>query len=196
MSIIRVTQKLQKELGFKQADLSAVAERSNPFVEWYAHLFFMDRKKHIIFVEAETLFSFSVENVFRKDIRKRLPELFEKGLGRALYIEGVSAEVMSKVMDVCRGDVIFARTENRRTIGAMNEFIKQHKYGFLYEGRLIDARDSFNRFMPTRGFPNGSPKYKFPIDVFANTLKELWGIEFIPQRENLFEHILGGNEDF
>ncbi|PIW33865.1 MAG: hypothetical protein COW28_02315 [bacterium (Candidatus Ratteibacteria) CG15_BIG_FIL_POST_REV_8_21_14_020_41_12] len=187
MPVIHITQKLQKELGLKQADLSAIAEQSGPFVEWYAHLFFMDGKKYIIFVEVETLFSFSVENVFRKDIRERLPEFFEKGLGQALYIEGVTKEGINKIMDVCRGDIVFAKAENHRTIGAMNEFIKQHKYRFFYQGRPIDARDRFNRFTPMRGFPGGSKKYEFPIDVFANTLKNLWGIEFTPEKESFFQ---------
>ena len=187
MPIIHITQKLQKELGLRQADLSVIAEHPGPFVEWYAHLFFMNSKKHIIFVEVETLFSFSIENVFRKDIRERLPEFFEKGLGQALHIEGVSEESINKVMNVCNEDIVFAKAENHRTIGAMNEFIKQHKYGFFYRARPIDARDRSNRFMPMRGFPGGSKKYAFPIDVFANTLKNLWGIEFTPQKESFFQ---------
>ncbi len=187
MPVIHITQKLQKELGLKQADLSAITKQNNPFVEWYAHLFFMDGKKYVIFVEVETLFSFSMENVSRKDIRERLPEFFEKGLEQALNIEGVNREGINKVMDICRGNIVFAKAENHRTIGAMNEFIKQHKYGFSYQGRPIDARDRFNRFMPMRGFPGGSKKYEFPIDVFANTLKNLWNIEFTPQKETFFQ---------
>lgn len=188
MLVIRITQKLQKELGLRRADLPAVAEQPGPFVEWYAHLFFMDGKKHIIFVEVETLFSFSVENVFRKDIQKRLLEFFEKGLVRALHIEGINGEGINKIMDVCRGNIVFAKAENYRTIGVMNEFIKQHKYGFFYQNRPIDARDRSNHFMPMRGFPGSSKKYEFPIDVFANTLKNLWGIEFTPQKESFFRN--------
>ena len=75
----------------------------------------------------------------------------------------------------------------------MNEFIKQHKYGFFHRGRPIDVRDRFNRFMPMRGFPGGSKKYEFPIDVFANTLKNLWGIEFSPQKESFFRNMCGSN---
>jgi len=107
MPIIRLTQKLQKEIGIKPVELSQVQEKSVPFTEWYAHVFVLDRKKQVIIVERQTLFSFSLENVSRKDIRERLPELFEKGLGKALYVEGASGEVVSKIMNFLSRAVCF-----------------------------------------------------------------------------------------
>ena len=125
MPLIRITQKLQKEMRIKPVDLPAASsENSAPFAEWYAHLFVLDRRKQLIFVETQTLFSFSVENVGCKDIRNHFQELFQKGLSRALYIEGVSAEIMSQVMGSSHSEITFAKTESKKTIGAMNEFIK------------------------------------------------------------------------
>ena len=79
MLLIRLTQKLQKEMGLKPADLTTGEEVCAPFEEWYANVFLLDRKKQIIFMETQTLFSFCVENVGRKDIRERFLELFHKG---------------------------------------------------------------------------------------------------------------------
>ncbi|MFC1510183.1 DUF6933 domain-containing protein [Candidatus Omnitrophota bacterium] len=189
MPFIRLTQKLQKEAGLKSANLAVGEKRCAPFEEWYAHVFLLDRKKQIIFMEPQTLFSFCVENVGRKDIREQLPELFEKGLGKALFVEGVSAQIMSKVMDVCRGEIIFTKTESRKAIGAMNEFVKHQKYAFWDQSRPIYIQDRCNRYMPSRGFPDGSKDYKFPIEVFAQIVKEQFDLDFTPHKEDFYEKI-------
>ena len=187
MPIIRLTQKLQKEMKLKPLDLAVIpAENPAPFTEWYAHLFILNRRKQLIFVETQTLFSFSFENVVCKDIRDHLQELFQKSLNRALHIEEVSEEGISRVMDISRGEITFAKTENRKTIGAMNEFIKQHKFSFSYQGHSVDERDRCNRYMLIHGFSDGSKDYKYPIDVFSKVLKDHWAIDFKPHKNVLF----------
>ena len=128
VKMIRITQKLQKELGVKAVDIALDKIPTGAFQEWYAHVFILDRKKQVIFVEKETLFSFCVPNLTRKDIKELFSEIFENGLGKALYVEGVSGDAVPKLMEACRGEIVFGKTENRRTIGAMNEFVKHHKY--------------------------------------------------------------------
>lgn len=184
--IIRATQKLQKEMGLKPADLVDVEESAEPFVEWYAHVFLLERRKQVVFVERHTLFSFTLEDVARKDLRTRLPELFEKGLGEALYVEGASAEVISQVLAVCRDDVQYAKASNRRTIGAMNEFVKHHKFSYSYHGKERIKRDRHGRFIPMKSFAHLSKEYDWPLDVFARVVKERFALDFVPQKE---EHI-------
>ena len=192
MSVIHLTQKLQKEIGMKPADLAQVEETEVPFAEWYAHVFLINRKKQVIFVEPQTLFSFSCEDVSRKDLRERLPELFEKGLGKALFVEGASGKLVKAVMDVCRGEIQFAKTQNRRTIGAMNEFVKNHKFSYSFRGWSRQDSDRFNRDMLTRGFPDGSKDYKMPLEVFANVVREKFGLEFEPQNEEFMKQVISG----
>ncbi|MCK5241329.1 hypothetical protein KAR34_02645 [bacterium] len=193
MVLIRITQKLQKELGIKTADLVTLENPPDIFQEWYAHVFILERKKQIIFVETQTLFTFCVPNLPRKDIRERLSEIFEKGLGKALYIEGLSGEAVTKLMDLCRGQKVFAKSENRRTIGAMNEFVKQHKNSFYYQDRSMDTQDRCNRYMPMHGFPSASKEFQFPIEVFAEKIKEKHGIDFIPNKSTTMSQIFTGN---
>ena len=194
MIIIRTTQKLQKELGIKAMNITPDNIPSGVFQEWYAHVFILDRKKQVIFVEAQTLFSFCVPNPSRKDIRERFSEIFEKGLGKALYVEGVSGDAVSKIMDVCRSKMIFTKTENRRTIGAMNELIKHHKYAFYYQDRSMDVQDRCNRCMPMRGFPTGAKDYNFPMDMFAKMLKEQYGFDFTPHKEDVLTKMFSDQE--
>ena len=192
--IIRCTGKLLKEMGVTKFDLSDSVNISNKlaFEEWYAHVFILNRKKQIVFAETQTLFSFCLENVTREDIRGRLRELFEKGLSKALFNEEVSSPIMSKIMEICRGESIFAKTENRRTNGAINELIKQHKFAFWDQSRSMDRQDRCNRYMPMRGFPDGSKDYRFPIDEFAKAIKDQFDLEFIPEKENTIHKIYSG----
>jgi len=92
-------------------------------------------------------------------------------------------------MGVCRGEIVFSKTENRRTISAINVFVKHHKYSFYYQDRPMDVQDRCNRYMPMRGFPNGSKDYQFPIDVFAKMLKDQYGFDFEPHKENAINRI-------
>ncbi|MCA9408610.1 MAG: hypothetical protein H6755_06000 [Candidatus Omnitrophica bacterium] len=192
MPTIRLTQKLQQELDFKPSNLVNVqsADSMEPFKEWYAHVYLLNRKKQLIFVEPQTLYSFSVEDVTRKDIRERFEDLFKKGLSRSLFLEGVSSAVMSKVMEVVSDEFVFAKTENRRTIGAMNEFVKSHKFDYGDPERPMEIRDRLNHYMPVRGFPNGSKKHEFPIDVFANVIKQRYQLNFEPHKKDFFKKIM------
>jgi len=40
-----------------------------------------------------------------------------------------------------------------------------------------------------RGFPDGSAKYEFPIDVFAKVLNDQYGLNFTPHKQDCFEKI-------
>ncbi|MCK5216041.1 MAG: hypothetical protein KAR05_11905 [Candidatus Omnitrophica bacterium] len=193
MPIIRVTQKLQKEIGVKFADLPQIDETDMPFAEWYAHVFMINRKKQLIFVERQTLFSFVCADVTRKDLRGRIPEIFEKGLGKALFVEGAGGELVKSVMDACRGEIRFTKTQDRHTIGSMNEFVKSHKDSFAYHRRPSELRDRLNHYMPVRGFP-GIKKHDFAIDVFARVVKDRFGLDFVPYKEDFMSKIFADSD--
>ena len=156
-------------------------------------MFVINRKKQVIFVERQTLFSFACEDVSRKDLRERLPGLFQKGLGKALFVEGVSGELVKQVMDACRGEIRFAKTQDRRTIGAMNEFVKSHKDSFVYHGRPSVLRDRLNHYMPVRGFPE-IKKHDFAIDVFARVVKERFELDFVPYKEDFMSKVFADSD--
>lgn len=182
MPTIHLTQKLQKEIGMKLVDLVQVEESDTPFAEWYAHVFLINRKKQVIFVERQTLFSFTLPNVSCKDLRERLPELFEKGLGKALFVEGASGEVVKAVMEVCRGKIHFAKTQNRQMIASTTEFIRHYSWSVEDDYSAQEA-DQRNRRLPVRGFPDKTLKYKCPIEVFAQAVQKQFGLDFKPARE-------------
>lgn len=183
MPTIHLTQKLQKELGISPADLVQVEEADTPFAEWYAHVFLINRKKQVIFVERQTLFSFTLPDVSRKDLRERLEELFEKGLGKALFVEGANGAVVKAVMEACRGEIRFTKTQDRQMIASTTEFIRHYKWS-VEDGYSFQEADQRNRRLPGRGFPDKSQKYKFPIEVFAQAVRKKFGLDFEPVCED------------
>jgi len=151
-------------------------------------------KKQVIFVDRQTLFSFTLPNVARKDLRERLPELFEKGLGKALFVEGASGEVVKAVMGAClpdrqagRRDVQYAKTQNRQMIASTTEFIRHYIWS-IEDGYSPQEADQRNRRLPVRGFPDKSQKYKLPIEVFAQAVKKEFSLDFEPMREESAEN--------
>jgi hypothetical protein len=95
--------------------------------------------------------------------------------------------VITAVMEACRGEIQFTKTQDRHTIGAMNEFVKQHKFSYAYRGGSSEDRDLFNRRMITKGFPGGSKEYKKPLKVFAQAVKKEFSLDFAPMREKSAE---------
>lgn len=188
MPLIRLTGKLQQEIGLKSVDLPEIQASCSPLKEWYAHIFILNRRKQLIFIESATLFSFCVENVSRKDIQKRLKELFIKGLEQALFEESISERVILQILEMCCSELSYAKTSSRRIIGVMNEFIKQHKFGFLYQKQQTNIRDSVNRHMPIRGFPDSS-EHDFPIYVFAKVIKKHFSLDFVPSKRKMLKSI-------
>ena len=91
--ILRCTKKLLNELGLTKTKLVdiTVGAGQPPLYEWYAHLFYFNRRKCVMFTNAGSLFSFAVFDVLKKDI-KNTDELFRKELSRAMYDEDFNGE--------------------------------------------------------------------------------------------------------
>lgn len=118
--IFRLTQKVLKEFAKTPP---ALVERPEGafFTDWYVNFFLFDRKKHLIFTEAASLFSFVVPGVSRQEIQA-LAGRFRKELARALFDEHFTAAEMTIVLERI-GEMEFGKTINRSVLGSMNELI-------------------------------------------------------------------------
>jgi len=169
--IIRCTAKVLKELGVSRSQIKDYPDQPGPLQEWYANLFYRNRKKCLIFTNTDSLFSFIVPYVYRKDI-KNILELFRKGLSKALFYETFDAEQIKKIMSLA-DDVIIAKTNNRSVLGSMNELVFQCQvYLDMHEDEgekgLILASHKLNE-TPMRGVKEEGFNFGIPI----NCLKEI-----------------------
>lgn len=126
MITLRCTQKLRKEMGLSPKDLQDAPAGDSLLGDWYAHLFYEDRKKCVCFVAQKTLLCFVATALSRQQIKK-LDEVFRDGLFRLLLDEGFQAEHATPVFDQCR-QVQYAATTDRSMTGTVNELIKDIQF--------------------------------------------------------------------
>jgi hypothetical protein len=100
------TPKLQKELGLEVPLLESVQEeaRNNdlPLGDWYAELFWCERRKCVIFVSELTYVSFVVLDVFRSEMRP-LEAFFRRYLLWYLRHQGISQILREDIFDEYAG---------------------------------------------------------------------------------------------
>ena len=132
--LIRCTSKLIKEIGLTKDELADNASQDSTLGEWYANLFFFQRKKCLIFTNVRTLFTFMSFGVNRAQI-KNLGEIFRAGLGKTLLDEGFNGALIQRLIGECR-DIQFGKTNNKSVLGAMNDHVINTKWLVWKDGGL------------------------------------------------------------
>ncbi len=122
---LRCTKKVQDQLGLKPADLSEVRESTSTLGDWYLHLFYIERRKALLFVNERTLASFAFFGV-RKTHTPHIHEAFLKGLAQLLQLEGYEWEKIQGIVEEYL-DYEFTKTVSRSVLGSMNEILLQYR---------------------------------------------------------------------
>jgi len=136
--LIRCTAKLLKEIGFTNSNLADSTPAESTLGEWYANLFFAQRKRCIIFTNARTLFTFISFDVNRAEVRNNLGKLFRTGLGKALLDEDFDGALIQRLVNEC-SRLQFARTKDRSILGIMVDHVKNTKWMLMHYGGLAKA---------------------------------------------------------
>jgi len=168
--LIRCTAKLLREMGLGKVDPHAGASPpESELGEWYANLFYIERRKCVIFSNAPTLFSIISFDVRRPEIRD-LADLFRKGLERALRDERFSDEAIRRVLGET-GEIRFDRTADRSVLGVMVDHVKTAQYLAWYDGGLgkCDRVDIAKRLNRT---PLAKKDFFNSIEEFSRVLGE------------------------
>lgn len=118
---IRLTKKLQKEAGLVKGDLSEIEDGSSLLGNWFANMFYVDRKKVIIFMNEKSLFSFFKFGVNRKQIRE-MEDLFFQGLDHALNLEGFKKCEINRVFNNDT-KIEYTSTNSRRVLGNLTDLV-------------------------------------------------------------------------
>ena len=99
----RCTEKLRKELGITLHD--GMAPDVLPLGDWYCTLFFVDRRKCLLFTSSTTLFSVLVPGVRRADLAN-LGGLFRSEARRALSDAGCPPEAIVEALGLRMADLM------------------------------------------------------------------------------------------
>jgi len=166
MTLIRCTQKLRKEMRLKPSDLQE-ADDDSLLGEWYAHLFFHDRKKCIFFAAEKTLLCFLVTGLSRDRIRQ-LDEVFRDGLFRLLLDEGFQPEQATELFDECR-TVNYGVTSDRSMTGTVSELVKDIQCWLPHHGGVTNPDLSTLNHDLNR-IPMKRNKYVYAIEMTKTVL--------------------------
>ncbi|MFC1643539.1 DUF6933 domain-containing protein [Chlamydiota bacterium] len=162
--ILHCTVKLFKEMGIDKNNIPEKENtKKNSIDSWYAHLFFINRTKNVIFTNEETLYTFVASNVKKEDIRN-LSDVFQKELGRALYYEDFRSEEIGSVLSRCR-NIFYSKTANRGVLGSINDFILNYKSQLKLVENAPSAIYNINRTLM------GYLDYDYPIVKFHELIK-------------------------
>ncbi|MCX8110333.1 MAG: hypothetical protein N3D15_03670, partial [Syntrophorhabdaceae bacterium] len=88
---------------------------------WYVNLFFIERKKCLIFVNSKTLFPFIVINQTKEEI-EQIDHILRRNLLKRLHAESINTDIIARTIKDYEKTTI-CKTSNRSILGSMNEFI-------------------------------------------------------------------------
>jgi hypothetical protein len=164
MAILRCTRKLLKELRVKDNDLVQESEAPSLLGDWYVHLLLIERRKCVLFTNAETLFTFAAVGL-RRPAFDRIGDIFRNRLEESLREEGVPVDRVDTVLMEYE-HLPLGRTENRRVLGSMNDLAHHLKWYMISKGsRLPGDLVSIQRWlndmpMGAIGYSSGSQEIR------------------------------------
>ena len=115
MPLLRLTSKLLAEIGAEH--VCDKPTKPSPLGDWYGHIFTIERRKSLIFVNEPTLFVCLIVGVTRKDYRP-IVACFKAALGATLRIMQFSEREVQWVMSQ-HDEMQIGRTTNRTTLGCL-----------------------------------------------------------------------------
>ena len=117
--ILRCTAKLLKELG---ATPSECLGPEGDLESWHANLLRIDRRKCLLVTNDATLYSVFVP-ALRKPQFQGIADVCGQAIFRSLRLAGFTQDQIEAALDALHGEAgfQFAKTNNRRVIGSMND---------------------------------------------------------------------------
>lgn len=169
-------------MGLAQVDIIDTPLQPSALGEWYAHLFFLARRKCVMFVHAKTYYAFVAYDIKRQAIR-RLDEVFRKSLGRRLYEDGFSPDAIKKALAVA-DTVTYGRATDRHVLSTMNRMVFEFgacmdMYGFVTPQTLKESAD----FLPQTPHNIRGSDYIIPLEEMQPILEEKYPVSKAQAKE-------------
>lgn len=164
---LKLTQKVQKELGIKPKDMPEAIQSNTSLGDWFVNIFMLERRKVLIFVNEKTLLSFVAYGVKKENIKK-LHVVFLKGLEQLLSLEEVEDKKINDVLDEYQ-DFDFTKTDNKKVLGSMNDLVNMYDHMIYVQGGIqsSDLTDVIKRINRT---PQRNIGWSYSIEVVKEIL--------------------------
>jgi len=165
--ILRLSQKLCTKI--KAGSLKTMPVDDNPFADWSAHLFDVNRSQFIIVSNTKSLYS----TVFLGKGIASDGQFIERALGsiREFMQDDGQEFVYRRFIVPASGTVTFAKALNRSVMGSMNDLIN-HAKAWLSDGDLSphDVGFKLNNVLVSAIAPSEKAKYGRPREAFKDLM--------------------------
>jgi len=160
--VVRCTKKLLDLLGRTVTP----TEQPPSGDDWYANLLWIDRRKCLLLVHADTLFPVVRADLRAGDLRPLGPYVVQ-AIEEELRAEGLPLDVLG-LLDV--EDVHVAKTASRAILGHMNDMAFHIQYQIDYDGGLDACDTRVLNHRQRRTLHNRGGVYTEPLDLVAERL--------------------------
>jgi hypothetical protein len=138
--------------------------------QWNAHLFYLEGKKCIIFLNKETIYSFVLFEILKKDI-SNIRRLFIDGFINKLYEDDILELKDELVLRMKYENISFLMINNDKSaIGSINDCISRITFSPVdNKCSLKEAKNYVKKNL--NDTPMGAVKYQFPIKLMKEKIK-------------------------
>lgn len=165
--VICCTAKLFKEIRIEP--LQSIPDQVKGFHVWYANLLLIERRKCVLFTNAQTLYSFVVLGIKKPDFGN-LNQVFLQHLIANFKAEDIG-ELYTAKLKIQPPNVLFAKTQNRSVLGSMNDLAFQTEVVIDHRGGISDC-DPIWLSQQLNRVPLSALDYVFAIDSIKQVFME------------------------
>lgn len=172
---IYCTKKLHEFIGDVEETLPADHDDIR-ITDWNAHLFYVERKKCLVFVNILTYYCVFITDITKKDV-KGLDQLLMKRMREQLIQDKFFSETEKALHLMTGAEVRFIKTNNnKKVIGRINDFVytfKVHlayKYENLSEMNVVYENGLFNSHI-TGQYGDKRRTFTSPVSNLKNKIK-------------------------
>ena len=159
MELIRCTQKLLRELGQEPTNILPIKSLLG---SWHANLLMIERRKCVLATNDSTLYTIFIPRLIKADF-EAFHLIFQENLYKNLAYEGFPQKQIEAVLKEYQ-DLKYAKTNNRRILGSMNDMRSQLEFRIQMHGGLkitdmLELNHELNRIIFS------AINYKHPIEL-------------------------------
>ena len=136
---------------------------------WYVHMFTVDRRKTLIFMNERTLMSFVVYGI-KKSNCSDLHPLFLHGVEQLLQSEKVPDD---RILEIVRdyAGIRYAKTDNRSALGSINDRVEHYKYSIMDKGGFVHC-DLYESMYHANRIPQRKLGWRYSVEAMHEILNK------------------------
>jgi hypothetical protein len=155
--IFRLTQKLTKKIGITTS--AAIPLDQNPYTDWCANLFIVERIQYIILTNTASLYSMIMRGRGVSNDKKFIQESLT--CMKELMTTDGNASIFEHFIEPSTDDASFCKMTDRRVIGSINDLVFLTKFHLTHSNKLLNDVSHVINYSPMSFLKYGCPK-----DVF------------------------------